>query len=100
MSIKVKVLASELNLLFAIKALPIMPIKGNFTTFDLERAHKAIAYIEKHYDKKIPPENLAAEDDINMNVKLLQKIMQHLTGLSIHRYQSKIRVQHALEDLP
>ncbi|OJW58275.1 MAG: hypothetical protein BGO55_23540 [Sphingobacteriales bacterium 50-39] len=74
-----------------------MPINGTFTTFDLQRGYKAIAYIDQHYRDKIPPEWLSV--DININVKLLQKVFQHLTGLSIHAYQNKVRIEHALEEL-
>lgn len=76
-----------------------MPINGKFTTFDLERGYKAIAYIDRYYSEKISAENLAGEDEINMNVKLLQKVVRHLTGLSIHRYLSKVRIEHALAEL-
>jgi len=74
-----------------------MPINGTFTTFDLQRGYKAIAYIDLHYRDKISPEWLS--DDISINVKLLQKVFQHLTGLSIHAYLNKVRIEHALEEL-
>jgi two-component system response regulator YesN len=76
-----------------------MPIKGSFTPFDLFRIKKAMSYIEGHYNDYISAENLSIE--VNMDIKLLQAGIQFMTGLTVHNYLLKIRIDKAaiaLED--
>lgn len=76
-----------------------MPIKGSFTPFDIVRIEKAMTYIEEHYQDNISAENLSIE--VNMDIKLLQAGIQFMTGLTIHSYLLKIRIDKAsiaLED--
>lgn len=76
-----------------------MPIKGSFTPFDLIRIKKAMVYIEEHYSDYISAENLSIE--VNMDIKLLQTGIQFMTGLTIHNYLLKTRIDKAaiaLED--
>jgi two-component system response regulator YesN len=74
-----------------------MPINGNYTPYDLERVKEAIAYIHSHYTDNISPDQLAIE--VNLSIKLLQVLMQVATGMTVHQYLTKVRVDRATRDL-
>jgi len=74
-----------------------MPIKCAYRLYDVERTHKAIAYLNDHYTEHISADQLSEE--IMIDKRKLQKVMQVLTGLTIHNYLVKIRLDRATEDL-
>ncbi len=76
-----------------------MPINGTPTSYDLARAANAIRYIEEKYRDRITAEQLAEKDDVRMNVKLLRKMIYSITGMSIHQYLTKVRVERVKEQL-
>ncbi|HVU54293.1 MAG TPA: AraC family transcriptional regulator [Puia sp.] len=74
-----------------------MPIRCAYTPYDVERTHKAIAYLDKNYREHISADQLAIE--VSMDKRRLQTVMQVLTGLTIHHYLIKIRLDRATDDL-
>jgi|SRR6186713_866153 len=74
-----------------------MPIHGAYTPYDIERVNRAMLYISNHYTNSISTDHLSIE--VNMDKKLLQKMMKAISGLTVHNYQLKIMVDHATEDL-
>jgi AraC-like DNA-binding protein len=67
-----------------------MPIHGAYTPYELERVNNAVAYINQHYKDTISPDQIAIE--VGIDIKLLQEIMQFLTGLTVHNFQAKVRL--------
>ena len=74
-----------------------MPINGTYTPYDLERVNRAIDYIHGHYTENISADQLALEADLSK--QLLQSLMQVMTGLTVHHYVLKVRVDRATDDL-
>ena len=74
-----------------------MPIRSAYTPYDIERARKAIKYIRYHYAENISADQLAIEAVIDK--RLLQKLMQFFTGMTVHHYLIKVRLEEATEDL-
>jgi AraC-like DNA-binding protein len=74
-----------------------MPINGTYTPYDLERVNQAIDYIHGHYTNSISADQLSLE--VSLDIKLLQALMQVMTGLTVHNYLVKVRVDRATEDL-
>lgn len=74
-----------------------MPIRGVYTPYDRERVRNAIAYIHIHYAENISADQLSME--VNINIKLLQKIIQKLTGHTVHNYLIMFRLERAKDDL-
>ena len=74
-----------------------MPINGKFTPYDKERGEKAIQYIHAHFTENISADSLAME--VGIDIKLLQLFMQTVTGLTVHHFLLKVRIEHSLSDL-
>ena len=74
-----------------------MPINGKFTPYDKERGEKAIQYIHAHFAENISADSLAME--VGIDIKLLQLFMQTVTGLTVHHFILKVRIEHSLSDL-
>jgi AraC-like DNA-binding protein len=74
-----------------------MPINGSYSPYALERARKAIEYIQRHYRETFSPEQLAEE--VKMDTKQLQSLVQFLTGYTIHNYKMHVRIDHAKQEL-
>lgn len=74
-----------------------MPINGAYTPYELERVNHAIDYIHGHYPNNISADQLSIE--VSLDIKLLQALMQVMTGMTVHNYLMKIRVARATEDL-
>ena len=74
-----------------------MPINGIPTPYDLARIKKALSFIEMHYRTNIYAEQLASE--VSMDIKQLQEGIRQLTGLTLHNYLLKVRVDKATEHL-
>jgi len=74
-----------------------MPIKSAYTPYDVERTHKAIAFLHDHYTENISADNLAAE--VLIDKRKLQTVMQALTGLTVHNFLIKLRLDKATHDL-
>jgi len=74
-----------------------MPINGRFTPYDKERGENAIHYIHAHFTENISADSLAMEVDID--IKLLQIFMHATTGLTVHHYLLKVRIDHSYSDL-
>jgi two-component system response regulator YesN len=67
------------------------------TRFDMECVERAIAYLHKNYFESISAEHLSIE--VSLNVKKLQAGFKQRTGLTIHPYLLKIRLEHAKREL-
>jgi AraC-like DNA-binding protein len=74
-----------------------MPIRDAYTPYDIGRTKKAIAYIHLHYSDNISADQLSME--VSIDVRLLQSLMQFLTGMTVHHYLVKIRIEQATKDL-
>lgn len=74
-----------------------MPIRSAYTPYDVERTRKAIIYMDNHYKEGISADQLAEE--VHMDKRKLQMVMQILTGHTVHHYLIKLRIDHAIEDL-
>jgi AraC family transcriptional regulator len=74
-----------------------MPINGAFTPYDMDRLTRAISYIEKNYQDAISADSLSVE--VSMDIKHLQTGIQLITGMTVHNFQLKVRVDRALVDL-
>jgi AraC-like DNA-binding protein len=74
-----------------------MPINGSYSPYALERARKAIEYIHSHFREAFSPEQLAEE--VKMDTKQLQSLVQFLTGYTIHNYKMHVRIELARLDL-
>ena len=71
--------------------------KSTYTPYDVERTRKAISYIHYHYKDHISTDQLAIE--VSIDKRKLQKVMRAITGLTIHHYIIKTRLDHAMEEL-
>jgi len=70
---------------------------------EIESAEKAIAYVDSHFSERITPEQLSTEFCIP--VKKLQQFFKKKTGLTVHNYLLRVRVDLAKqlladEDMP
>jgi AraC-like DNA-binding protein len=74
-----------------------MPTNGAYSPYDLERAIKAVDYIQVHYAETLSPDSIAEE--FSIDIKKLQLVMQVLTGHTVHNYQLNIRIEQAKLDL-
>jgi two-component system response regulator YesN len=74
-----------------------MPIRRRYSPYDVERTRKAIAYLAKHYAEPISADQLAEE--VMIDKRKLQAVIQVLTGLTVHRYLLKVRLDRATEYL-
>ena len=74
-----------------------MPINGTYSPYDLERAKKAIEYIHCHYAETFSPDMLAEE--VSIDIKKLQLLVQLLTGYTVHNYQLNVRIEQAKLEL-
>jgi AraC-like DNA-binding protein len=74
-----------------------MPINGSYSPYALERARKAIEYIHTHHRETLSPEQLAEE--VKMDTKQLQSLVQFLTGHTIHSYKMNLRIDLARLEL-
>jgi len=74
-----------------------MPIRNSYTPYDIERTKKAIGYIHRCYMENISADQLSIEASID--VRLLQSLMQFMTGMTVHHYLVKVRIEQATKDL-
>ena len=74
-----------------------MPIFGMPTPYDLERIKKAKSFIEMNYQKNIYTEEIASE--VKMDIKQLQEGIRSETGMTLHSYLLKVRVDLAADHL-
>jgi transcriptional regulator GlxA family with amidase domain len=74
-----------------------MPIYGTYTPYDLERVQHAIDYIHAHYKENISSDQLAIE--VELSKSLLQTLMYFITGMTVHHYLIKVRVDCATKCL-
>src|SRR5579863_3766670 len=74
-----------------------MPINGTYSPYAIERARKAIEYIHNHFRETFSPEQLAEE--VKMDTKQLQSLVQFLTGYTVHNYKMHVRIDHAKLEL-
>jgi AraC-like DNA-binding protein len=74
-----------------------MPINLAFTSYDVERTHKAIAYLQNHYTENTSADQLAGE--VMIDKRKLQTVLKILTGLTVHSFIIKTRIEKATEDL-
>ena len=74
-----------------------MSITGFHSPYALARARKVIEYIHSHFRETLSPEQLAEE--VKMDTKQLQSIVQFLTGHTIHNYKMNVRIDLAKLEL-
>lgn len=75
-----------------------MPIKGQFTPQDLDRADLIINYIRQHYNEDLSLEDIQLE--AGTSHKICQRLVKERTGgISIHQYHKLYRLQEALKDV-
>ena len=74
-----------------------MSINEFHSPYALARARKVIEYIHIHFMETLSPEQLAEE--VKMDTKQLQSIVQFLTGHTIHNYKMHVRIDHAKTEL-
>ena len=63
------------------------------TRYDIRCTHEAMDYIDKKYADYISAENLSME--VSLSIKKLQAGIQRETGLALHDYILKVRVEKA-----
>jgi AraC-like DNA-binding protein len=64
-----------------------------FTIHDMEAVEKVIGYIDNNFCRQFSADELSL--DFQIPVKKLQKGMQRKMGLSVHKYQLKVRIDNA-----
>lgn len=74
----------------------------NFNTLpeDLERraiARRLLEYVEEHYASKLTLEDLA--DYAQYNRTYVSTLFKQIVGINFHEYLTRVRFQHALNDL-
>lgn len=74
----------------------------NFNTLpeDLERraiARRLLEYVEEHYTSKLTLEDLA--DYAQYNRTYVSTLFKQIVGINFHEYLTRVRFQHALNDL-
>lgn len=67
--------------------------KIRLSPVDMQAVELAIAYIDKNYRNKISAEQLSLE--VNLPKEKLQAGFQKKTGLSIHKYILRVRIEKA-----
>ena len=74
-----------------------MSINEFHSPYAIARARKVIEYIHSHFRETLSPEQLAEE--VKMDTKQLQSIVQFLTGHTIHNYKMNVRINLAKLEL-
>jgi len=74
-----------------------MPNNGNYSPYDVECARNAINYIHRHHRERISPQDLAEE--VGINKKKLQLLVQLLTGYTVHEYHLNTKIENAKSEL-
>ena len=74
-----------------------MSINEFHSPYAIARARKVIEYIHCHFRETLSPEQLAEE--VKMDTKQLQSLVQFLTGHTIHNYKMHVRIDHAKTEL-
>ena len=67
--------------------------KIQLSLYDLSCVEQAIAYIDKHYRNAISIEQLSIE--AGMGIKKLRAGLKKKTGLTLHEYHFKVRIEQA-----
>lgn len=65
--------------------------------YDLSCVDQAIAYIKKHYRDAISIEQLSIE--AGMGIKKLRVGLKKRTGLTLHEYHFKVRIEQSMQML-
>ena len=73
-----------------------MPIQATarLSQYDLSCVDEAIAYIHKHYRDAISIEQLSIET--GMGIKKLRNGLKLRTGLTLHEYHFKVRIEQSM----
>lgn len=66
---------------------------NRLTKFELRCTHEAIDYIDKNYSNYISVIGLSME--VSLSIKKLQAGIQRETGLALHDYVLKVRIEKA-----
>ena len=74
-----------------------MAKNGSFSAYSIDRAKKAIAYIDFHYKEPLSAETIAEEFAID--TRNLQLLIQLLTGKTLHDYHIEVRIEKSKKDL-
>jgi len=74
-----------------------MPLKGAYTPYETAQVQKAIDYIHAHHTEAISADGLV--EDVRLDRKLFLRIFAFMTGLTVHNYLLKVRIDRATEDL-
>ena len=73
-----------------------MPLseKSKLSLYDLSRIDQAIAYIHRHFRDPISIEQLSIE--VGMGIKKLRTGIRVRTGLTLHEYHFKVRIEQSM----
>lgn len=64
----------------------------------MKRIERALEYLHKKYPHQVSPEDLSEE--VELDLRTLQAGFREKTGLTIHNYQFKKRIEKAMTELP
>jgi len=71
-----------------------LPEKSKLSRYDLSRIDQAIEYVHKHFRDPISIEQLSIE--MGMGIKRLRAGIKKRTGLTLHEYHFKVRIEQSM----